>query len=99
MKVQFNTLQSMRRDIKVMAEHFGFEGLRESFQFDQSLIAFRLWNHVFLNRAYGSDNPNVIMTHGSRLLRYDEHFQQYPDDTNDDTLKTALLKVCREIFA
>ena len=99
MKVQFDTLQAMRRDIRVVAEHFGFLNMQRQFKKFEVSTAFSLWFKVYANRTYPSDNPNVQFVGHGRLLRYDPEFKQYPDDTNDDTIKTALLKVCRELFA
>ena len=99
MKVKFNTLQQMRRDIKVVAEHYGYMECLRLFNADSVCTAHWLWNKVFMNRSYSSDNPNVVLLQSGRLLKYEPDFEMYPDGTNDDTLKTALVKVCRQIFA
>ena len=99
MKVTFKTLQAMRRDIRTIAEYYNFNDTIAAFKKDESATAFSLWHHVVMNRAYTSDNPNVKFIGNGRLLRYDENFHLYPEGTNDNTLKTALLKVCRELFA
>ena len=107
MKVKFNTLQAIRRDFQVLVaflEHGRGDpelhhDLHKMYKENKVSTAFQLWHSNYANRQYPSDNPNVYFTFGSRLLPYNPDFQMYPDDTNDDTLKTALLKVCDEILA
>ena len=107
MKVQFNTLQAMRRDLKVVVDFLESgrsnpelqDDLHSAYAVKPTQVAWRLWHIVFCNRQYPCDNPNVFFVGHGRLLSYDPNFQMYPDDTNDKTLETALDKVCKEIFA
>lgn len=51
---------------------------------------------VYKNLRFPSNNPNVtFMPDGSRLLEIDETFELYPNDTNDDTVSTAVRKALK----
>ena len=101
MKINAQARRSMKSDLLTVVNHYGFISMFQAYTADKVNIAFKLWQKVHMNRAYSSDNPNVILVnkYAGRLLPYTPDFELYPCNTNDDTLKTALVKVLNDIFA
>ena len=101
MKVDFKHYQEMKAELKTLINHIGYIKLYQYWvnnKQDRISLSHSLWHKVYCNKTYTADNPNVIMTRQGRLLRYDPEFSMYPCNTNDDTLKTALIKAITEIF-
>ena len=98
MKTKFETLQQMKRDLRAVINHIGYIRIYNAYKENPARVAFDLWNIVFVNRKYTTDNPNVIFVGSGRLLSYMPNYELYPDNTNDNTLQTALLKVCNELL-
>ena len=103
MKIDEQTRLSMQRDIYQMICFLGVEKVEQYFSENPVSCVFDLWHKVFCNRAYPSDNSNVVFidTGGAlkhRLLNYNENYEMYPCGSNDDTLKTALLKVTKTVL-
>ena len=98
MKVDFKTLQSITRDLKVIVELCGYMEVFRRYKDNKVATAHTLWHGVYCNRRYPSDNPNVKFIGLKRVLPYTPDFERYPCDTKDDTLKTALIKALDSIL-
>ena len=55
----------------------------------------QLWFKTWLNVNYNDDNPNVIFIDGKRLFKQDSSLQLYPDDCNDEHMKTAFKYILK----
>lgn len=63
-----------------------------------SVIAHSLWSQICYDRM-NNDNHPAFSEHGrQRVLQYQPDFDMYPDDTNDKTLGTALVKALLSIL-
>ncbi len=91
MKASKETVNRLARDFKAMME--SFDTARWAYINGLSEVA-RLWqiyDYIHLNRLYPDNHPcwaNGLW--GKRVLPHRPGFETYPDDTNDDTLTTAL---------
>jgi hypothetical protein len=89
MKVDTKTLTNMEEDIRVIIKFFNLNPI------DLNVNDLNdVWLHVFMNRNYPDNNPNVKKDNeGKRILSQIEDFELYPCDTNDTTIYTALNKI------
>lgn len=97
MKIRPATLRNMVEDMKTMfASRTGAD--RDSLmQLPDSYVAYMLWDEIVGDRTSTDDHPRF--RNRIRVLIYVPHFEMYPDQTDDRTLKPALLLAWREIKA
>ena len=50
---------------------------------------FSIWNIAYMLTAYPDSNPNALKD-GKRVIPYNPDFAQYPDNSHDNHIKTAL---------
>ena len=95
MKISQNTKNQMISDIQVIVNHLAKNS--RVFDITEPTTQYLLWNITVINRKYDNKNGNVIFVNGSRLLPQIESYDFYPDNTNDNTITTALKSVFKEI--
>ena len=93
MKVDVNTKNRMKNDIKVICDYFFPKGINEL----SIGNIWNVWQKTFENRKYHETNGNVVSIEGKRLLTQDLNYELYPCNTNDNTLQTALISIFKEL--
>lgn len=98
MKLTKNTREQIKPLLEKLIDWLGKPFVVHCYQGNKTNTAFDLWHKLYCNINYDDNNPNVIFVSGKRLFVRNTGFLMYPDNTNDDTLKTGLLKVISEII-
>jgi hypothetical protein len=93
MKIDINTRQQMKNDIKVICDYFFPKGITELSIGNMHNV----WFQTFCNRNYHETNGNVISIEGKRLLDQDLNYEIYPCNSNDNSLQTALISIFKEL--
>lgn len=95
MKISENSKNLMIKDIQVVVDYLANES--RIFDILNPNTQYQIWNITFMNRKYDNNNANVIFVNGSRLLSQISDYEFYIDDTNDNTISTALKSVFKSI--
>ncbi len=91
MKASKETVNRLALDFKAIME--SFDTARQAYIDGLSEVArsWQIYDYICLNRLYDDKHPCWAKgLWGKRILPHDPSFQTYPDDTNDNTLTTAL---------
>ena len=96
MKINLETRKKMVQDMLVVVDYFKITPE----QLEKITIGelHNIWFHAFINRNFNDSNSNVKFINGKRLLKQDKTVEQYPCDSDDNTLTTALKWCLREII-
>lgn len=100
MKIQSQSIEQMRKAIlptvnylkqtAVIPADYNINNLTDA---DRQHIWFKSWANV----AFDDENPNVMRTEAGRICPHDRDFPLYPDNSNDDHVRTALKRIFQEI--
>ena len=94
MKVSKKTLANITADYLAVLNSFDSAKWAHIKSLSEMGARWEVWDKIRLNRMYDNDHPCWKEGHwGKRVLPHDPAFDSYPDNTNDDTLDTALRNV------
>ena len=102
MKINKETRDQMKSDIKTIFIHVcdkQYYDIPTSIKACKEDVAlqFAMWRKVSFNRQFPSDNLNVYIIKGKRLLEENEGYETYPCGSNQNTLTTALNSIFKEL--
>ena len=99
MKVDKVTYTRIVSNLETIIDYFGKSDILVMFEDDNVNTAFMLWHKLFCCKTYDTENPNVLKAEdGSRYFLLDDTWTLYPCNTNDDTIKTAIVKAVKEVL-
>ena len=93
MKLTKITRDRLRPLLEKLIDNLGTAFVVSCYESNRVTAAFDLWYKLYANINHNDDNPNVIFVGEKRLFSQDVNFRLYPDNTDDNTLKTGLLKI------
>lgn len=86
MKVSKEKVQEIAEKMRVVMDHFKWS--KEKLSPPTNILLWQFWNYIFQETAYDDSHPKFKGR--KRLFNYDPNYSLYPEETNDDTMFTAL---------
>lgn len=96
-KIDGALYEQRKNDLQQIIDHFGPSVVLDDYSKNPVRTTFNLFEKIWFDRK--SQDTHPAYAHGrDRILPYDESFEMYPNDCNDDHIKTMIKRALYEIL-
>ncbi len=97
MKIKGQKLETMKTAFTLVFNALGKEEVRRKFKlFGAQNAVWGIWNRASDDMLHDDNHPSF--KHYPRIVPYNPTFDVYSEDTNDNHIETAILKILNDLL-
>lgn len=97
-KIEGPEYESRKEDMRSLIDVLGTEKILASYKDNPSATLNGLYQKIWFDRKNKDSHPAFLSGQLERILPYQEGYEIYPNDSNDDHLRTMLKRAMYEIL-